>query len=331
MPIKQTQGFNIHTGISDFGSSISVQEIDDLEVISPGPGGVISFSDASLTNIKNISSVELDTDTIVARSIKADLAAITDVTSTSLNTVTAAIVTLRAGFANITEATIATLHSTAIDSARMVTVNLTAAVASLTQLTSSVGDIETLGAGSLAVRGDATIKGNELLEGNLQVNKNVTINGNELVKGNLQVDGNVQISGLLTIAEATIATLHTTTVDCVRLLAVNLSAAIAGFAQITATSGDIETASAGTLTVRGDATIIGSLKAGNIISTVLTIVADNMGFYVWTHAALRPPVFYSAIPEGGEVLRLMSTNATSARFFFYSAAPLRVHFLAIGV
>jgi hypothetical protein len=331
MPLKQLQGFNIHTGISDFGSSISVQEIDDLEIISPGPNGVISFSNASLTMIKNVTSVEVDADTIVARSIKADLATITDVTSTNLNSVTAAITTLRAGFANITEATIATLHSTAIDSVQIVTNNLNAAVASLTQLTSSVGDIETLSAGSLVVRGNATIKGDELVEGNLQVNKNVTIKGNELVEGNLQVNGTVQLSGLVTIAEATIATLHTTAVDCVRLLAVNLSAAIAGFAQVTATSGDIETASAGTLTVRGDATIIGSLKAGNIISTVLTIVADNMGFYVWNHAALRPPVFHIAIPESGEVLRLMNTNATSARFFFYSNAPLRVHFLAIGL
>jgi hypothetical protein len=313
MPIKQTQGFNIHTGISDFGSSISVAEIDDLEVISPGPTGIISFSNASLANIKNIACIEVDADAIVAKSVKADQATITDVAAVTLNAATAAITNLRAGLANITEATITTLHSVAIDSTRVVATNLNAAVASLGQLTSTTGDIATLSAGSLAVRGNSTIKGNEICEGNLQVN------------------GKVQILGLATITEATIATLHTTITDCVRLLTVNLSAAIAGFAQMTCTAGDVETLAAGSLTVRGDATIVGSLKAGNIISTVLTIVSDATGFYVWTHAPLKPPVFHIAIPEAGEVLRMMNTTATSARFFFYTAAPLRVHFLAIGL
>jgi hypothetical protein len=170
----------------------------------------------------------------------------------------------------------------------------------------TAGDIEILNAGSLGVRGDVD------------------------VTGSLRAAGNVQISGLATIAEATIASLHTTMTDCVRLIAVNLSAAIAGFAQVTATAGDIETLDAGSLGVRGDVDVTGSLRAGNIICTVLTVVADATGFYVWTHAVLKPPVFHIAIPEGGEQLRLMNTDETSARFLFYTDAPVRVHFLAIG-
>jgi hypothetical protein len=178
------------------------------------------------------------------------------------------------------------------DADKVVSRSIKADRASITDLTSTTGDIEILNAGSLGVRGDVD------------------------VTGALRAAGNVQISGLATIAEATIASLHTTMTDCVRLIAVNLSAAIAGFAQVTATAGDVETLNAGSLGVRGDVDVTGSLRAGNIICTVLTVVADAQGFYVWTHAVLKPPVFHIAIPEGGEQLRLMNTDETSAVFYF---------------
>jgi hypothetical protein len=79
-----------------------------------------------------------------------------------------------------------------------------------------------------------------------------------------------------------------------------------------------------------DATIGGSLTASNIVSQVLTVTADAQGFVVWTHAALRPPVMHLIQPEQGEIVRLMSTTNTSARFFLYIDSPIRVHLLAIG-
>jgi hypothetical protein len=258
MPLKQVRGaYNIHTGTSDFGDSISIQEIDDLEYVSPGPEGLIYFSNAKLVGIKRIEAVDVEADSVTTKLLSADTGTIRDLTVTNLTSEKASITTLQSTVAQIAKATVDELYGTMLDCIRLLAVNIKAAIAEFSQVTAAYADVIDMNAGTLVVRGNASVGGNSSVVGNSSVG--------------------------------------------------------------------------GSITVTGDASITGSLTAGNIVSTARTIVADATGFYTWTHRALRPPVAHFAIPEAGEVCRMMNSTNTSLRIFLYTAAPIRLNFLAIGI
>jgi hypothetical protein len=284
MVLKQLQGFNIHTGITDLGSSISVQEITDLERITPGPSGVIDVY-ASLANLKKVDCVGL-----TAQAIQSSTAQITDITAK----------TIEADTAQITDITAKTIVADTANIADITAKTIVANTADIADITAKTIEADTANIADIIAQ---TVK---------SVSADIaTLNAN-----------------IAQMTEATITTLHSTAIDCVTLASVNISALIATFGSLTvSTNMNI----VGNLTVTGGARVAGSLSAGNIISQTMVIVADAMGFYVWTHALLLPPVAYFASAEGGEIIRLISTTNASARFFLYADGPIRVHFLAIGV
>jgi hypothetical protein len=85
------------------------------------------------------------------------------------------------------------------------------------------------------------------------------------------------------------------------------------------------------LSVKGNSTVSGSIKAGNIASAVLTVVPDTRGFYTWYHPQMKGPVAHFATPEGGEVLRVIASTNRSVQIFLYTDNPVRINFLAIGI
>jgi hypothetical protein len=283
MPLKRIGGeYNIHTGTSDFGGSLSVAEIDDLETIFPSASNRISFSGATITDLKNVITNLLTADTASIKTLASDVASImtltsdvatvrdfnaTTVTSQNLNSSTAAIILARIKNLIADTGSFDSLVSGLIDATRITAQNIVATLGNITSLTSDslISRIETI---------------------------------NQLTTIALTATG-ARITNLTSEA-------------------------------ITAVSAQVTALTAITASITNDMTVGGSLSASNIVSTVMTVVADAQGFYTWTHAALRPPVAHFIMAESGEVVRMMSTTAASARFFLYTAAPIRMHFLAIG-
>jgi hypothetical protein len=283
MPLKRIGGeYNIHTGTSDFGGSLSVAEIDDLETIFPSASNRISFSGATITDLKNVITNLLTADTASIKTLASDVASImtltsdvatvrdfnaTTVTSQNLNSSTAAIILARIKNLIADTGSFDSLVSGLIDATRITAQNIVATLGNITSLTSD----------SL-------------------------------------------ISRIATINQLTTIALTATGARITNLTS----------EAITAVSAQVTALTAITASITNDMTVGGSLSASNIVSTVMTVVADAQGFYTWTHAALRPPVAHFIMAESGEVVRMMSTTPASARFFLYVDTPIRMHFLAIG-
>jgi hypothetical protein len=290
MPIKQVRSsYNIHTGSTDFGGSLSVAEIDDLEKIVPSASNRISFSGATITDVKNVITALLTADTALIKSLTSESATIdtltsdvatvrdfnaTTVTTQNLNSSTAAIVLARIQNLIADTGRFDSIVSRLIDATRITTQNIVAAAGDITLLTSD----------SL-------------------------------------------ISRIANISQLTAISLTAATARITNLTSQVITAATASITTDLNVGGSL---TATTASVTTDLNVGGSLTASNIVSTVLTVTADPQGFYTWTHAALRPPVAHFLMAESGEVVRMMSTTPSSARFFLYTDAPLRMHFLAIG-
>jgi hypothetical protein len=268
MPLKRLGGdYNIHTGSTDFGGSISVAEITDLEKIFPSASNRISFSGATINDLKNV------------------------ITS---------ILTAEAGSINTLTSDSATINTLTSDSA---TINT---------LTSDVATVRDFNATTVTTQ-----------------NLNSSTAGIVLARiQNLIADDGRFDSIVARLIDATRITAQNIIATVGNITALTTDSIISRIATINQLTTLNLTATAASVT--NDMTVGGSLTASNIVSTVLTVVADPQGFYTWTHAALRPPVAHFIMAESGEVVRMMSTTPASARFFLYTAAPIRMHFLAIG-
>jgi hypothetical protein len=293
MPLKRLGGdYNIHTGSTDFGGSISVAEITDLEKIFPSASNRISFSGATINDLKNVDTSiltaeagsinTLTSDSATINTLTSDVATVRDfnattVTTQNLNSSTAGIVLARIQNLIADDGRFDSIVARLIDATRITAQNIVSAAGDITNLTSEV-----ITADSIVAR---------LIDATRVTAQNI-----------IATVGNITALTTDSIISR-IATIN-------QLTTLNLTATAAS--------------------VTNDMTVGGSLTASNIVSTVVTVVADPQGFYTWTHAALRPPVAHFIMAESGEVVRMMSTTPASARFFLYTAAPIRMHFLAIG-
>jgi hypothetical protein len=156
--------YNVHTGTADFGGAISVSEIDDLETINAADGQ-IDFGAASLVNVNGLNAL-----TVNATDVNA-----TDGNFASVNT-------------GSLQATLATLGLATLDT-------LTAALATITDLTVDILRLTgTLRVVNFVSSGLAEF-GNVVVYGNTEV-KNLVVTGS-LSAGNIihEVNTNVYADG----------------------------------------------------------------------------------------------------------------------------------------
>jgi hypothetical protein len=214
----------------------------------------------------------------------------------------------------------------------------------------SIGDISDLETIE-AANGQVSFGGASLADVNVLASR--AVNTGALVAtsvntGSLEVD--TLVTRLARIAAATVAEL---TAAVAKVAA--LTSDVATIADLTVTTLRLQllrvrdfvveqVATVLTLNVTGDATVAGSLKAGNIIHEVNNLVyGDIDGNWTWTHAALKEPVVYVVTALNNRPLAtkvsLDQQTATSVRCHMYNDTVFgpsydtdrnELHLLAIG-